>query len=687
MAQSRRKEANAHFKTMDLLYKKLLGNKKRSNAHTNFLKRAKPLWIQTEGLIAHLNDNLLEAVMIYERAELAYLHANEANSAHFFTLYSSLALTWNGLGNYTKSLAVTLKSLQLAEKRGLKKQEIVALINLGVWYSEQNKADMSITYYKKVLEKATLINFGRAVSAALNNLSVIYADKKKYDSSLMYCRQAEALKLKLADSASLYLVYVNMSRNYRGKNLVDSATFCTEKVRQLYEVLGMPNIQNAYLQSRMEICLLKKDYKEGLRTLYAYRKNHEQTNTADLGFRQDILSYELALYKGLNNYKAALEAHEALQALKDSINANSKEGDHAKLEMQYEFDKKKQEELIKQKEQELLRQQEAQKQRWTTIAIVTVLVLVTAFALYIFRKQRQMKMANTKILIQNSELQQQREEILIINEQLSSQKSDLEKASGAIELKNIEITKGIESAQSVQTATLPSERSIKKYFADLFIFYSPKDIVSGDIYWFGLKNNKKVLAVIDCTGHGVHGAFITLIAYNLMNKIVLSKDITEPSQILELLNLEFIKNLRQEENNNNDGMDIGVCAFEAHASHFQFSGACTHVIEVRNGILVETKGVHKHLGGNLKNTKNKQFETHLLQVNPSSTYYLCTDGYADQHNGSTNARFTRTKFKEMLSDISVLSMQEQQAVLQKTLLEWQGAAKQTDDVTIVGFRL
>lgn len=256
--------------------------------------------------------------------------------------------------------------------------------------------------------------------------------------------------------------------------------------------------------------------------------------------------------------------------------------------------------------------------------------------------------------------------------------------------KNADITASIEYAKRIQSAMLPPLDLIFKHLPDCFVLYRPKDIVSGDFYWFGEKNNRKIIVAADCTGHGVPGALMSMIGHNLLNQIVLEKGITEPGKILTALN-EGVRNaLKQghhqfEGQNTSDGMDICLCSIDETASEIQYAGALRPLVVVRKGQLSKVDSDRYPIGGHQDNN-DLQYTTHTFTVEKSDTIYLFSDGYADQFGGEKGKKFMVKRMQDMLLSIQRMNMPEQGRHLDKTITEWMGSMQQVDDILVIGIR-
>lgn len=252
--------------------------------------------------------------------------------------------------------------------------------------------------------------------------------------------------------------------------------------------------------------------------------------------------------------------------------------------------------------------------------------------------------------------------------------------------KNKEITDNLNYAKRIQAAILPDINLVTKSFPQSFVLYIPKDIVSGDFYSFSPLKNKPIIAAADCTGHGVTGAFLSVIGSALINQIVNEKKINSPAHILKELNEEIISALHQRESDSHDGMDVAICAFDFEKQLLQFSGANRPLWLVRNNELLTFTPDKFPVGGMQLNNEN-EFTTHHIILLKEDTLYIFSDGYADQFGGESGKKLMTKKFKEMLLSVQHLSMKEQCDFLKNYFLNWKGSSDQVDDVLVIGIRI
>jgi ligand-binding sensor domain-containing protein/serine phosphatase RsbU (regulator of sigma subunit) len=279
----------------------------------------------------------------------------------------------------------------------------------------------------------------------------------------------------------------------------------------------------------------------------------------------------------------------------------------------------------------------------------------------------------------------------ILEHKVQLRTQEIVNQSKIIEAKNKDITDSIEYAKKIQDSILPSIESIKNSLPESFIFYQQKDIVSGDFYWFANKQNVSIIAAVDCTGHGVPGAFMSLIGNNILNQIINENNITDPANILNNLNDGVIKALHTNRNYTaaKDGMDIGICAIDNNKKQVVFAGAMRPIYVCRDGKLDEIAGDKVAIGTDFTDGiyKNFKFNNKVIEVQQGDVFYLSTDGYADQFGGEKGKKMMKKNFKNLLQHICLKKLNEQEKVVAESFIEWKGNFEQVDDVLVIGFRL
>ncbi len=252
-----------------------------------------------------------------------------------------------------------------------------------------------------------------------------------------------------------------------------------------------------------------------------------------------------------------------------------------------------------------------------------------------------------------------------------------------IENKSKHINDSINYAKNIQNALLPPFSLVKKLFPDFFVLYKPKDVLSGDIYWIAEYKNKKIAAAIDCTGHGVPGALMSMTAHGILQQIVFEKKITQPNIILNELHNGIRYALKQDYTDTDDGLDIALISYDQNTKELQFSGAKNPLIYIQNNEIVEVKGDRVSVGG-IKEGKERNFQLHSIELKKDTHIYLSSDGYQDQFGGKEGKKFMKKSFKEKLFTIHQLPLKQQAQNLEITLNNWKGDIEQVDDILVMG---
>ncbi|MCK4346165.1 MAG: tetratricopeptide repeat protein [Bacteroidales bacterium] len=263
---------------------------------------------------------------------------------------------------------------------------------------------------------------------------------------------------------------------------------------------------------------------------------------------------------------------------------------------------------------------------------------------------------------------------------------ELKKAYDEIEEKNTEITDSIRYALRIQQAVLPPEEAFTKFMPEHFIFFRPRDIVSGDFYWMAQKDHQTVFVAADCTGHGIPGAFMSMLGTSFLNEIVGGMDKLQANDILEQLREQVIRSLHQtgREGETKDGMDLALCIYDKEKKQIQYSGAYNSLYFIRNGELNEIKADRMPIA--IHWNTDQTFTNHEIQIESGDTIYIFSDGYADQFGGPEGKKFLYKQFRDLLLSVQDYSMEKQKDVLEKNFDEWKGESPQIDDVIVMGIR-
>jgi serine phosphatase RsbU (regulator of sigma subunit) len=556
------------------------------------------------------------------------------------------------LGDYPKGIENTRKGIKIKEAINDLRGAATGYNNLGNIFLYQNKFDEARHYQLVSLKIKQQINDRLGVAMSYNNLGLIYYSQRRLDSALSYYKIALTIKEELLDKSALSTTYTNIGNIYFELKQIDEAlVYQLKSLNASERGNDKRGILIAY-HALGGVYEAKKNYPEAIRYY-----NMALDIAKDIDMKQGILESFRGLssaYKGTGHFETSLHYLNLYYTEKDSLLNKENFKQLVELNTRYETDKKEKEILLLTKDQELntkiIRQQ--QLERW---GLIGGLGLLSISIVSIYRRYRFKKRANIILEKQKEEIQQ----------------------------KNILITDSIDYAQTIQEAVLPTQQEVHELLPESFILYKPKSIVSGDFYWLGLVGDHLICAVADCTGHGVPGAFMSLLGYNMLENAVKDAQETDPARILDTLHAEVKKRLTDGSEETKHGMDISLISINK-THQLQYAGAHNAVYIIRANELIELKADKIGIG---ENKKHVSFHSQQQELQKGDTVYLFTDGFPDQIGGAKRKKFYYPPFKELLLAISSLPMEEQKSKLQEAHLQWMGKMDQTDDILIMGIRI
>lgn len=563
-------------------------------------------------------------------------------------------------GKYDIALSYYLKALKAFEAVNGKKGVASTNLNIGVVYADQNKLDLSLEYYKKALA-AYEAGAGnkRSIANAINNIATIYSSQRKFPEALTYQYRALKLRQELNDSSGIAsslmnigIIYLGMQHTEKCLDYYQQSLAIERKLGDLRNVaLSLSNIGEVYYQL--------KDYDNAIKISEECIEISEKIGLKPQMKQAYYVLSESHKYK--KNFEKALEYQELYANIKDSIYSEESAQSIAEMQTKYDTEKKETENNLLKQESEIKSLQLSKNKTWIIILFLGLgLIGIIAFLLY--NRYRQKNKDNQLLELKNAE----------------------------ITLQKKEITDSINYAKKIQNAILPHESIVKKLLPESFILYKPKDIVSGDFFWIEQKGDAILFSAVDCTGHGVPGAMMSVLGFNLLSQAVNEKGLTSPSAILKHLDIGINQSLRKttEENSMKDGMDLSLCSINLKTLELNYAGAYNPLWIVKNasGEFLEIKADKKPIGANLEGEAGA-YKNHSIQLQKGDCVYVFTDGFADQFGGSKGKKFMYRPMKELLSSISGKPMQNQMNILENTIYTWQGEHEQVDDILVIGVRV
>lgn len=578
------------------------------------------------------------------------------------------------IGEYKIAMQFYVQSQQIYEKNKLYNVDYGHLLHyIGSVFKRQNQLDKALMYYEKELDLARQIKDKGLEAEALYLSAAMYGEQGQLFKELEYELQALEIYKQLGNDAAEALLLGNISGYYASRKDYKKAIEYALKSLEIYEREGDVEKESWVFGALGDYYSRLGQYKLALDYLAKAEKVIMKVETKQLLYLTDIKHTKAFTYAGMNDYRKAFDLLLEHMALKDSLeNKENREYLH-NIETQYETEKKEKEIALLNKDKEMqsaeldaknavLTQKETQR---NALIIVVILVLIIAgFSIYAFLNKKR------------------------ITQILAKQVDEINHKNLEIQEKNKDITDSIQYAKRLQEAVFPDPAELSNFFSDSFILFRPKDIVSGDFYWFEEFGNKALLVVGDCTGHGVPGAFMSIMGHNLLNQIVMEEKIWEPAKILKELDLRVLAvlNKKMSTQGYQDGMDMAVCLINKRENKVTFAGANRPLLVNRGGNVIEIKPNKFPIGGAYDSTK-KVFTQHDVKLEDNDLLYMFSDGYHDQFGGPKGKKFKYKHLQDVLMTTSQKGLKEQGVMLDHLFEEWMGSLEQLDDVTVIGIKL
>ncbi|OJJ23696.1 hypothetical protein BKI52_04920 [marine bacterium AO1-C] len=629
------------------------------------------------------------AARLYRKALRISISLGKKKSISIF--YNNLGIAYKNLGAYIQALDAYYKSLTIKQKfKPTKKtrQSIAATYNnLGIIYKLQGETEKALEFYKKGLTIRLRDNKQLLAAHCYNNIAEVYFKQQKHQLALEYYLKSLAIKTKENDLKGICSNYGGMGQVY---------------VAQKDETKGLECFQKALsIAQSIQSTPLMVDPLLGIGNIYYHQKNYPnalkyflQGMTAAKKTDSPIKVKEAAslladVYEITGKHQKALKNHRLFKKMADKLLNEENTKTIARLEAQFEFKQEKDslQNINHTQNIELEKKAIAVRfQRNINILVVFLLLITAAFAVSYYRGQRKEKKLNIV-------LTSQKEEILQSQEEIASQRDILEKKNDILSIYQRRIRQSFRAAQLIQQSILPSSLIMQQFFNDYFIFYLPKDVVSGDFYWIDHQHNKLILVVADCTGHGVPGAFMTLIGSKLLDKIIKTNKVTSPQKILHLLNMELDNTLNSNKQETDSmsivaGMDASVIYIEPQNLQFKitFAGAKNRLMyfDAAKNELGEIRGTRKSIGG--YQDVHKPYNETELMLPKDSVLYLGSDGLADQNN-NLRKRFGWEMLKTILERNAHMPLDQQKELLVEAFQQYQQGEEQRDDILWMGLML
>jgi serine phosphatase RsbU (regulator of sigma subunit) len=596
----------------------------------------------------------------HDEAIQYYLRAIQAHEALTDTFNIALCLERIGtiyehIGNYEQALNYYFKTLRYSELAQDQNRTCEAYICIGIVFYNQGNYNETIKNMNKA-QVAGGVNISKQnLIYIYNNLAISYSGLKNLKKALEYNFKTLKLVEELKDDMGFVMSCGNIGSMYvELKNLKEGLKYYLKAIERGEKINYGVGLTYSY--NGIGSCYLEMN-QPGLAITY-YTKALNKAR--EINYKSEVRTAYLLLsnvYEQQKNYKEALRYHKLYGDLKDSILNEESLKQTTELNVRYETDKKAKEILLLTKDQEL-KDKTIQQQRLVRIGLLIGLGLFLALSFVLLNRYRFKQRAN-----------------LI-----------LEKQKQEIHQKNVLITDSIDYAKTIQEAILPDDEKLAALFPEYFILYKPKAIVSGDFYWIGKKENEIICAVADCTGHGVPGAFMSLLGHNILENVISKETISNPGTILTALNQEILARFSKNQESAKHGMDIAIISINYSTQQFQYAGAKNSVYHVRENILQEIKADKFSTGTVMKDHSFLNYTNHSQPLQKGDMIYLFSDGFPDQKGGAEKKKLFYQPFKDLLVSISMLPDKEQKKRLDDFITNWIGTGEQMDDILVMGIR-
>ncbi len=552
-----------------------------------------------------------------------------------------------------KAFDVYKELIDLAEKSESTLMLAEVYENMGLLFSSINDIEKSISYCSKALQMYYKIKDWKGISKCYLNLGNSNSSKDYTDMAIECFERGLEIDAKYNNNekkaeflSGIGTVYFNLSNN-------EKALYFYKEALKVQEIMK-PN-EVVFLKNNIAVVLMDLErYKEAKPYLIeAYYSADNARTKADYAFNL------AQMYEQLGDYKSAIDFMDTYVRINDSLNNAIYTKNLSETEAKYQNEKREEQNI-------LLSERLKNKSLQIYFALAAILLLV-GLAFFIFRGLRQKNKANIALADKNKIIE---EKSILVEEQ------------------HKDITDSIKYAQRIQQAILPPDKLWNNILPQSFVFYQPKDILSGDFYWIEETTEHIFIAAADCTGHGVPGALMSIVNYNLLNRAVLEHGLTNAGAILDSVNKYLTLSLHQtyQESAVRDGMDVSLCVINKKTKKMDFAGAFNSIYLIRNNAIQEFIPDKQPVGAFIEDNI-KPFTSQSFQLLENDVVYMFTDGYADQFGGPKGKKYKYKQLQHLLLSSYTKPFDEQNQIFKSAINDWKGSLEQVDDILLLGYKI
>jgi len=675
--------------------------------------------VQSHNRIKQYDQALHYNEILFERAK------SQGNYMLMSTLKNNIAYNLTLLRKYDDASVAYQEAIEYGETAGISQKEMALLMtNTGICYQNMRESDEAKKYFQMAITNLQSSGQYAEKSRIENILALIYFNEEDlYNAGFFSKNSIESAKL-ADDPQRLAEGYLTYSRILRAGNDPILALEYYEKYLALRDSIQLENKmeEQELAQRKYQLEKSEKDLKLKLKeeqvkelaiqqlTLQLEREEQEKELLKRENDLQMLEQERLRQSLIITQQQHAAEQQERENQILEQENRIAE----LRLEQEVRKQKEQEQEIQLLEKQQQLDQVELERQKTAKKALIWIIVLVVLVAMlilgsFISTRKKNLLLARQKKEIEekNIDLGQKNEEIIAQRDEIEAQRDLLFDQKQAIEQYNIEIKESIEYAKRIQSATLPDLSLLDSIISEYFVLFRPRDIVSGDFFWTAVVENSTVLTVSDCTGHGVPGAFMSMLGMSILKEVIQKEYITHPGVILRRLRKEIINALGQKgiSGEQRDGMDLALITIHHDSTKLEYAGAYNSLYLIRGANLEKPNiqnmsvfeyedhsqyalyEIHADKMPIAYHERMDKFTTNEMDLHKGDVLYLFTDGYADQFGGPAGKKFMYKPFKRLLLSNAHLPMDQQKQIMNEKLDNWMGNLAQVDDICVIGLRI
>jgi serine phosphatase RsbU (regulator of sigma subunit) len=652
--------------------------------------------------LAGENENL---IIEYKKFALEIKPKTKRSEKQYAAILCIIGTAHKNRKEYDSCEKYQLAGLKLYKSLNDRKGISLAYNGLGVLEKNRNNFIKALEYYYAAIEPLDKEKDRSRYATIYMNIGIVYRNLKNPQRAVDYYNSCDSLYKILKDTAGIIRNNVNRCTALKelgkfdeakklglyAEKLVDLTNSKNNAAYNLYDIIAGIYLHEKNYSKAEQYYLRRLKFEEGLDNKGALASVYESLAFLYNQWGKAVLAekyFNLAIkhYSGNNdpknqialltlkiqflrsggNYKEAVELFERKYKLNDSLFSSDLTEKISKMENDISNQNRKKDLELLTKNQ-AIKDLEIKRQKFVNYGLLALVLLIVIFVFFILKSLKENKRINLELNTKNKKVEEQH---------------------AIIEEKNKDIIDSINYAQRLQQILLPAEEEFKQALPSSFLFFEPKDIVSGDFYFIEKGIDFVFVAVVDCTGHGVPGAIMSMVANNLLNKVVREQKLTEPAKILDAVNKELYFSLKQNvsEKTAYDGMDISICIYYPSKMELHFAAANNSVYIIRNKQFIELRPDKTGLGKSSYES-NFKFNQQIFKLESHDMVYMGSDGYADQFGGGKGKKMMKKNMQKLFLEISHLPTDEQGKMIKENFWDWKGPLGQVDDVTVLGFRV